>query len=172
MKPIYFKILIISLLFGSLQGFAQDEFTLVKRGDAVPTFEYETAPGITKSITELKGKTILINFFATWCGPCRKELPVVQSDIYNKYKDNPNFVLLIFGREHSWEEISKFRQENKFTMPIYPDPQRKIFSLFAKQNIPRNFVISPEGKIIYSSTGFAEKEFGELKKTLEKQLKK
>jgi len=152
--------------------FAQEETTLVKLSEQIPVFEYEKAPGIVQSINELKGKTILVTFFATWCGPCRKELPHIQSDIYNKYKKNPNFELLIFGREHSWEEVDKFKVDNKLTMPFYPDPERKIYSKFAGQYIPRNFLISPEGKVLYSSIGFEEKEFESLKEMIENQLKK
>ena len=57
-------------------------------------------------------------------------------------------------------------------MPFYPDPERKIYSKFATQFIPRNFVISPEGKVIFSSIGFEEKDFEALKKLLEAKLKK
>ena len=160
------------LLFLSSKGFAQEETTLVQLSESVPTFEFEKSPGIKQSISDLKGKTVLITFFATWCGPCRKELPFIQSDIYNKYKNNPNFEILIFGREHSWDEVNKFKNENKFTMPFYPDPERKIYAKFAGQYIPRNFLISPEGKIIFSSIGFDEKDFKALKDLLEKQLKK
>lgn len=172
MKQKFLTISFFILVIGVLKSFAQDEFTLVKNLQPAPLFEYESAPGVTKSATDLKGKTVLIDFFATWCGPCRQELPFVQSEIYNKYKDNPNFVLLIFGREHKWDEVNKFKSDNKYSMPFYPDPQRKIFTLFAKQNIPRNFIISPEGKIIYSSVGFNETEFEKLKEVLKKQLGK
>ncbi len=172
MKYSLHKFLFLVLIFTAFNGFAQEETTLVQLSESVPAFEFEKSPGIKQSISELKGKTILITFFATWCAPCRKELPFIQSDIYNKYKNNPNFKLLIFGREHSWDEVNKFKSENKFTMPFYPDPERKIYAKFAGQYIPRNFLISPEGKIIFSSVGFDEKDFKALKESLEKQLRK
>lgn len=164
-------LLILFLIFPGLSGIAQEETTLVKVNDLVPDFSFEKEAGKKQSIADLKGKTVLITFFATWCGPCRQELPHIQSDIYNKYKKNPNFELIILGREHSWEEVTKFKNENKYTMPFYPDPERKIYSKFAGQYIPRNFVISAEGKILYSSIGFAEEEFKKLKEILAKELK-
>ena len=151
---------------------AQEETTYVKVSDPVPEFEFEKSPGKTTNISELKGKTVLVTFFATWCPPCKKELPLIQSDIYNKYKKNPNFEILIFGREHSWEEVTKFKEANKFSMPFYPDPDRKIYSKFAGQYIPRNFLISTEGKVLFSSIGFDEKDFKLLRETIEIQLKK
>ncbi len=151
--------------------FAQEETTFIRINDTVPAFDFEKIPGKWINISDLKGKTILITFFATWCGPCRKELPQLQSDIYNKYRRNQNFELLTFGREHSWEEITKFIKSNKYIIPMYPDPDRKIYSKFAGQYIPRNFLISAEGKVIYSSIGFDEKEFKKLKELIEAQLK-
>jgi peroxiredoxin len=155
-------LLFFCLFTFSLSLFAQDEFTLVKEGQKAPDFTYETAPGKTAKLSDLKGKVVWINFFATWCGPCRQELPHLQKEVYNKLKNNKNFELIILGREHSWEEINKFKTEQKYTMPFYPDIERKIFSLYAKQNIPRNFIIDKDGKVAVSSTGFTEKEFEEI----------
>jgi len=166
------KLLLIVIIFCTLFSYAQEETTLVKLSDPVPSFEFEKSPGTKQNISEYKGKLVLITFFATWCGPCRKELPFIQSDIYNKYKGNPNFEILIFGREHSWDEVNKFKADNKFILPFYPDPERKIYSKFAKQFIPRNFLISAEGKILFSSIGFEEKDFKLLKEMIESQLKK
>lgn len=166
------NLLLIALMLLSLSGFSQEETTLVKLNQTVPDFTFENTLKKKQSISDLKGKTVLITFFATWCGPCRKELPHIQSDIYNKYKNNPDFELLIFGREHTWDDVSKFRKDNQFAMPFYPDVERKIYSKFATQFIPRNFLISPEGKVIFSSIGFEEKDFNELKKLLEAKLKK
>ncbi|MFA5330671.1 MAG: TlpA disulfide reductase family protein [Prolixibacteraceae bacterium] len=171
MKVRHIASILILLIVSVLKGFAQEETTHVKITDKVPPFEYEKSPGKIQNISGLKGKIVLITFFATWCGPCRKELPFIQSDIYNKYKKNPNFEILIFGREHNWEEVNKFKDNNKFTMPFYPDPERKIYSKFAGQYIPRNFLISPEGTILFSSIGFNEKDFKSLKDAIENQLK-
>jgi len=164
-------VILLFLMFSGLFTSAQDEATLVKNGDQVPSFTFETSPGKTQNISEFKGKTVLITFFATWCGPCRKELPHIQAEVYNKYKNNPNFELIILGREHSWAEVNKFKADNKFTMPFYPDPERKVFAQFAKQSIPRNFLISPDGKILFSTIGFEEKDFKQLKKVVDNQLK-
>ena len=123
-------LLIFTLFAFTVPVFAQDEFTLVKMGDTAPDFSFSTENGQTKKISELKGKVVWINFFATWCGPCRQELPHLQKEVYDKLKSNKNFELIILGREHSWKEINKFKTDNKFNMPFYPDTGRKVFSAF------------------------------------------
>lgn len=163
--------LICILFISSVYLFAQDEATLVKVGDKAPNFIIASENGKTKQISDLKGKVVWINFFATWCPPCRQELPYLQKEVYDKLKSNPNFELIILGREHSWEEINKFKADNKFNMPFYPDLERKAFSLYASQNIPRNFIIDKKGKIAVSSIGFKEKEFNEIIKKVEELLK-
>ncbi|MGE0020253.1 MAG: TlpA family protein disulfide reductase [Draconibacterium sp.] len=164
-------LLVFTLFAFTVPVFAQDEFTLVKMGDTAPDFSFSTENGQTKKLSELKGKVVWINFFATWCGPCRQELPHLQKEVYDKLKSDKNFELIILGREHSWEEINKFKTDNKFNMPFYPDTSRKVFSLYAKQNIPRNFIIGKDGKIAISSSGFTEKEFAKIIGKVEALLK-
>ncbi len=159
------------LIWGASAVFSQDEFTLAKKNTQAPDFNFEVKPGELKKLSDYKGKVILITFFATWCGPCRAELPYVEKDIYKKYAGNGNFELLIFGREHDWATVNKFKADQKFTMPFYPDPERKIFTLYASQNIPRNFVIDKSGKIVYASVGFNQDDFNKMKVEIEIQLK-
>jgi len=153
---------------------AQDEVatTIVKLGQQVPAFSFQDESGKTVSVGDLKGKVVMITFFATWCPPCRQELPHIQSDIYNKYKDNPNFRLLIFGREHTVQEVTDFKTAQNFTMPFYADKDKAIYSKFASKFIPRNFVVGTDGQIIYSSFGFNEKDFGKLKSILQENIQK
>jgi len=163
-----FLIIIISLACISSQ--AQDQFTLAAIGSQVPEFSFEIRPGEVQKISDYRGKVVQITFFATWCGPCREELPHINREIYLKYAENKEFFLLVLGREHKWAEVNKFRKGQKFQMPLYPDPGRKIFSLFAGQNIPRNFLIDRNGKIIFASVGFNDQDFSNLKNEIEKQL--
>ena len=146
--------------------------TLTKVGQQVPEFSFVTLNNDTLSINDLKGKVVFMNFFATWCPICIKELPFIKSDIWEKYKDNKNFELLVFGREHSAEEIISFKKKKGYLLNFVPDPERKIYSLFAERYIPRNVVLNREGKIIYQSTGFDDKEFTKLKETIESELNK
>ena len=164
-------LLTATLALFTISLFAQDEFTLAKEGEQAPDFTFEFQPGQARKLSDLKGKVVWINFFATWCGPCRMELPHLQKEVFDKFKSNPDFELLIFGREHDWETVNKFKADNNFTMPFYPDVKREIFSKYAGQNIPRNFIIDKDGKIVFSSIGFEEKEFEKLKSKLEELLK-
>lgn len=166
---------LISLLAGFAFitfAFAQtDSASLTRIGDQAPVFSCKTIDGKTIDLSKLQGKIVMINFFATWCGPCNLELPVLQKNIWNKYKDNPNFVLIIIGREHSEKEVMLFAAKKKFTMPFAPDPDRGIFKLYATQNIPRNIIIGKDGKIIYQSSGYSVSEFKELEDFLAAKMK-
>lgn len=152
--------------------FAQiDTTTFNKLGDKAPIFSCKRIDNKTVDIAKLQGKIVLINFFATWCGPCNQELPVLQKNIWDKYKNNPNFELIILGREHSEKEVSDFVKSKKFTMPFAPDPKRNIFKLYATQSIPRNIIIGKDGRIIFQSIGYSEKEFKKMEAFLADKLK-
>ena len=114
----------------------------------------------------------MINFFATWCPPCNLELPVLQKRIWEKYKNNPDFILVIIGREHTDSEVGAFVEKKGFNMPFASDPKREIFSLYATQNIPRNVIIGKDGKVLYEGTGFTEEEFSELEQIIAEKLRK
>ena len=148
-----------------------DKNTLLQVNQPVPPFKFEISKGKTVSLNDYKGKIALINFFATWCAPCRRELPLIEQQIWGKHKENQKFVMLTFGREHSWEEVLKFGKDQHLSFPVLPDLKRKVYALFASGVIPRSFLIDQSGKIIFMTTGFEESHFNELKDLIDSKLK-
>ena len=161
MKPTT-SLLTIILLFFTLNLMAQDDYTFVKEGQKAPDFTITMENGLKKSLSNLEGKVVWINFFATWCPPCRKELPHLEEAVYKEFKNRNDFEVLVIGREHTWEEVNKFKKDNHYELPFYPDPKREIFSKYANQNIPRNFVIDKQGNIAVASTGYNKEDFEEI----------
>jgi len=143
---------------------------IVKVGEMMPSFSIVSDNGTKINSAELKGKVVLINFFATWCPPCQKELASVQQTLWPKYKDNDKFVMLVIGREHSDKELATYNEKKGFTFPLYPDKNRAIFGAFAKSLIPRSYLIGKDGKVIYAGKGYTDKEFAELLEKIETAL--
>lgn len=168
MKKLFFVFLLaIAFQFSEAQT---DKPEFIHVGDVAPEFSITTLDGKVIDTQQLKGKVIYINFFATWCGPCMKELPFVEEKIWKTIK-NPDFVMVVVGREHTNEEMADFLEKKGFTFPIAADTDRSIFSKFAHQNIPRNVIIDKNGKIAYSKFGFTEEEFGNMVSTIKQCLK-
>lgn len=171
MKSLKIGSLIMALMLFFVGAHAQNSVEKVKIGDTMPQFTLNSDVYGQVTPSDLKGKVVLISLFATWCGPCQKELAEVQSTLYPKYKDNKNFRLLVIGREHTDADLTKYNARKKFTFPLYPDPKREVFSLFADQSIPRAYLFGKDGKLIYTSTGYAPEEFQKLMDTIEEALK-
>ena len=170
MKRVF--VFVVSLLvLGSLARVnAQEKETLVKVGDDVPEFVVEMFDGQKINIKDLKGKIVLINFWATWCPPCQEELKRVQKEIIDRFKGK-DFVFLAISREESKEQVKKFQERNGYTFPMGLDPERKIYSKFATATIPRNFIIDKKGKIVEIEVGYTKEAFAKMIEKLERLLK-
>jgi thiol-disulfide isomerase/thioredoxin len=157
----------------NLSAAEQSEFesTLTKVGQQAPEIGWVTLDGQKFDAKSLHGKVVLVNFFATWCGPCMQEMPHLQKDVFQKFKDK-NFIMVAIGREHNDAELKEFRKKREFTIPIAADPERKIYGRFATQYIPRNYVIAADGKIAFQSVGYNEPEFKTMVDVIERELKK
>lgn len=180
MKSITYILLVVLLGLSSCnlkEKKAQAEYdadviksTYVKVGQQVPNFNFITLYNDTININELKGKVVFMNFFATSCPICIKELPFIENEIWAKHKDNENFELIVFGREHNSDEMVAFKEKTGYTFNIVPDPGRKVYSLFAEKYIPRNIVLNKSGEIIFQGSGFNEEEFSKLKNMINNEL--
>lgn len=169
------KFIIIAILFLIVSGlFGQDdtaESTLLNVGDKLPSFYVPSLTGESISSNDLEGNVVLINFWATWCPPCRAEFPLLQKDIYDAIKDK-NFRVMAISRGEETDTVKNFIDKYKYTFPVYLDKDAKVYNLFANKYIPRNFVIGKDGNIKWASTGFKKEEFNEMVKLIKKELKK
>ncbi len=115
-----------------------------------PNFELKTLNGKTVRLTDYRGKAILLNFWATWCGPCRQEIPDFVD--LTKNKDPKKFVILgVAVQSGSKEDIQKFANKMKMNYPILIGDDSYIMKLMqwygGIQGIPTTFLIDPDGKI-------------------------
>jgi len=134
-------------------------------GSEAPEFTVNTIDGEAITLSGLKGKVVLLNFFATWCAPCRSELRHVQSEIWDRFRGD-NFAIVAVGRGHASAELEEFRDELGLTFPVASDPDEKIFAKYAQRGIPRNYIIDKSGEIVYQSIGYSEFEFLKLHRKL------
>jgi len=167
-KIIVTAALIFTSLFLSAQE--KDNGNVVKAGDMVPDFKVKMFDGKETDIKALKGKVVLVNFWATWCPSCIQELAVVQKEIIDRFAGK-DFVFLPISREDSYEKIAAFRKARGHNFPMGMDPDRSIYSKFARISIPRNYVVDKSGKIVHMDIGYTPEQFKEMIEVIEKLLK-
>lgn len=138
-------------------------------GDIAPDFELPTLDGEQVRLSALRGKVVLLNFWATWCGPCRKEIPHLQR-LHEKYPED-RFALIGVTDEKS-EEVRHFLDERGITYPSLIDKSHEVFHLYGVTGIPVTVAIGPDGKIAAMQDGWAgERALNELLAPLMPQLR-
>lgn len=146
---------------------------LVQVGDIAPDFTLTLLDGSEVSLSRLRGKVVMLQFTASWCGVCRKEMPFIEKDIWLKNKENPAFVLWGIDRDEPKETVAKFVESTGVTYPIGLDPNADIFGLYAdkKAGITRNVVIDREGRIVLLTRLYNEEEFAGMVRKIEELLR-
>lgn len=148
---------------------APDATTLVEVGEEAPDFTVEMFDGSRITLSDLRGKVVLLNFWATWCPPCREELTHVQKEIIDRFAGR-QFLFLPVSRGEQRDAVAAFREKTGYTFAMGLDPSRTIYDRYASNFIPRNFLIGTDGKVLLASVGFDEQEFEELIAAIERAL--
>lgn len=153
---------------------ADDRGYIVKVGDMVPQFNLHLLDGTKVPVSSLKGKVVMLQFTASWCGVCRKEMPFIEKDIWLKLKENPDFALYGIDLKEDAETTAKFAEMIPVTYPITLDLEGKTFELFCAKGagVTRNIILDREGRIIMLTRLFDEAEFNSMVETINAELAK
>ena len=141
----------------------------VEVGDPIPEFTVTTVDGEEFSTADAAGDVILLNFFATWCGPCLAELP--HLDRIAAERRGSGLRVLAVGREETAGSVAAFRDRHGYTLPMAADPDRAVYGLFAEELIQRTVVIGRDGRIAHLAAGFTEEDLPELNAVLDAELR-
>ena len=137
---------------------------IVKVGDLAPDFTLPLTDGSTFTLSNQRGKVVMLQFTAGWCGVCRKEMPHIERDIWLPNKENTDFVLVGIDRVETLEDILPFIEGVGTTYPIAMDTNADVFAKYAlrESGITRNVLIDRDGKIVMLTRLFKEDEFAAL----------
>jgi peroxiredoxin len=172
--PILFFLLILIIISATAQEKpVYDEGYLVKVGDMAPDFLIQEAGGKSYKLSSLRGKVVMLQFTASWCSVCRKEMPFIEEEIWLPGKKE-GLVVLGIDRDEPLETVLKFSKDIAVTYPLALDPGADIFGLFALKaaGVTRNVIIDRTGKIIFLTRLFEREEFNHMKEVIFSELKK
>ena len=165
------KIILIYILLFSFYLHAEEKADpqhKVKVGEIAPAFTIHYADGKSAKLSDLKGKVVMLQFTASWCSVCLREMPFIESEIWQKLKDNPDFVLVAIDFKESPDKIPHFRKAAKVTYPMALDTTGAIFELYAEKDagVTRNYIINKTGHIAFLTRLFDREEFDAMKRKI------
>lgn len=128
-------------------------------------FELTYMDGTKANISDFKGKVFLLNFWATWCGPCRSEMPSMQN-LYDEFKDKGFDIAAVNLREDAGD-VAEFMKENELNFPILMDQTGEVGGFYGAQSIPTTYVFDRNGNAVTGVVGSIEWDTPEIKKLIE-----
>lgn len=144
--------------------------TLVKVGEIAPDFSVEMLDGRVIKLSELRGKVVMVCFWATWCPPCRQEMAHLQEGVIDHFASK-NLVVLPISRGEEREVVEKFITDNGYTFGVGLDPERAIYDQYASNFVPRTFIINKRGKVTYRVAGYDEETAEAVNAAIAKALR-
>ena len=168
-----FMLLAMGLTISAFGQTKDDRAYLVKVGDKAPNFTIKLTNGKTMKLSDLRGKVVMLQFTASWCSVCRKEMPFIERDIWQKHKNNPDFALLAVDRDEPLQTVVKFAKDIPVSYRFGLDPHADIFALYAVRDagITRNVIIDKTGKIVFLTRLYDVEEFNRMTKVIDGMLK-
>ena len=132
---------------------AQLELVRPGRVQSAKPFEVPTPEGGKLALADFRGRVVLLNFWATWCGPCKEEMPAMER-LYQKFRQEGLVVLAVSNdSEGSARSVGRFVKESGFTFPVGLDPGLRVASLYGVRVLPASLIIDRKGNITHIALG-------------------
>lgn len=168
------KIVSIICMVYSLSVYAQEideRGYIVKVGQKAPDFSLSLLSGEKVSNSTLQGKVAVLQFTGSWCSVCRKEMPVLEKEVWQRFKGD-DFILIGIDLKETEIQAKEFATKMEITYPMASDLDGRIFELFAgpKQGVTRNIVLDKEGEIVFLTRLFDMEEFNQMIEVIEREL--
>lgn len=165
-KIVLCVVFFLAVLLAKTQVSADSGY-LVKIGQAAPDVSLQLIDGEMIKLSDLKGKVVVLQFTASWCSVCRKEMPHLEKEVWLPNKDK-DFILIGVDYDEPLETVIAFQKQMQITYPMALDPKAEIFSQFAKKQsgVTRNVVIDQNGTIVYLTRLFDKDEFEGMKEKI------
>ncbi|MBI2524980.1 MAG: TlpA family protein disulfide reductase [Candidatus Rokubacteria bacterium] len=149
----------LTLLLGALAGpasardpaFSAMAVTHDPREDEAPDFTLATPVGQRVRLADLRGQAVLLNFWATWCPPCRLEMPAMER-LYREFRDQ-GFVILAVDLDESPKLVAKFMSDFRLSFPAPIDPGSRVAALYRVPGVPTTFLIDRRGRMLGVAVG-------------------
>jgi peroxiredoxin len=169
MKNIRVIIIIFIVLIGIFIAFNEKPRSVgVNIGDEAPVFELQTLDGKKVKLSDYKGKKVILNFWATWCPPCKKEMPELERYYQNKPANVEILAVNFTVTEKGKENVVQFIQEHQFSFPILLDEKNKVNSMYEILSLPTTYFIDSDGVIREKFTGpLTEDEITKILRSLD-----
>lgn len=122
-------------------------------GERAPAYAAEALSGDSVSLEQLRGKVVLLNVWATWCDPCREEIPALQ-ELHEAHADEGLRVVGVsVDAEGEQESVRSFAKEFGMTYDVWLDPDQRVSDIFRLRGVPSTFLIGPEGELLWKHLG-------------------
>jgi peroxiredoxin len=141
-------IVVLVYILPQMTGSAQTGYTSAAAAVvdyAAPDVQLEDFQGNPVSLKGLQGKWVLVNHWATWCPPCKAEMPTLVK--YYEAHKNQNFVLVGIESGESPQDVAEFVKQYELTYLVWPDPQQKGLDAFKQEYLPSSYLIDPQGRV-------------------------
>lgn len=143
---------------------------VVKPGEQAPNFQLRDMHGQLVSLSDLRGKVVLLNFWATWCGPCRIEMPAMER-LYRTY-DRKHFEILAVSTDAQGVAVTRpFQQENQLTFPILHDADFRVGLSYGARTLPMTFMVDRQGIVRQQIFGARDWEAPEAHQLIQMLMK-